>query len=292
MVTANPASQIPITNPQIPPGGPRTIPVSLIFGGGISAYTVDLSQNQNLAQVAFIQGVYVDNSNNSQALLILCASTNQVVQVPANNQGYFPLLAGEVPKFAVSSTGTATVPLYFYNVPIAPTLWGPSGSVTVTGMNFDGGGNLKTADQALDAIISAGGLNVNVISGGGSSAHSSGLIVNTQLTSNAGVNSALSGALNRWYVTSVDINLSADCALAAAANGNVHIWAAGGITVFAECYFRLGTVGPGVAECIYSHDFAFPVPGDQLNDRVQAQMSFAALSAGNVNINVWGYAAP
>lgn len=293
----NAANILPIVNPQIPPGGPRVIPISPVFGGGVTAYSVDLSQNQNLGQVAFIQGVYVDNSANSQPVYIFCQSTQQLLTFPAGSQQFVPLMAGVVPRFNIGSTGTATVPMFFYNVPIAPHTVNPGasgggGSVTIAGP-LDGGGNVKTADQNLLALISGGGLNVNVITGGGTAAKSSSLIINTQLNSSIGANSALAGASNRWYVTGIDIEASPDATIAAGANFNCHIWAVSGLTVFGEWYSHLPAASPlPFGEYKFSHDFVNPIPGDTLNDRVQAQLSVAALSAGFINVNVWGYAAP
>lgn len=156
--------EYPIKNAMIPAEGPKAIPTKLTFGGAITTYAVDFGQNVALRQISFIQGAYVDNSANSSSVTIVCNMTNQIVTIPALSQQYVPLLAGDPPQFTVTSNGTAAVPIYWLNVPLPADHWGSTGSVTVAGLNFDGSGNLKTADQNLLALISAGGLNVNVIS--------------------------------------------------------------------------------------------------------------------------------
>lgn len=279
---------LPIFNAMVPPEGPKEIPL-LVDLTVIQAYLVDLTNIQAQGKISFIQGAYVDNSLNGQKVTLVCQGTNMSVTIPANSQGFVPLLFAQNPAIYVSSTGGVVIPIKLLNVPMPAIIWGVNGAgaVTITGTAL-------VQDVALEALIAnlggGNGLGVNVLSGGGGGGSTAGgLILNTQLSSNAGVNSALAGAGKFWYVTGVDISLSSDFT-APAVNSYVHVWAAGGIAVFAQKYFKPTAAAPGLDVTLYSPNIGAPIIGDIANDRVQVQTSIAAVTTGFINVNVWGYA--
>lgn len=214
------AVELPINNAQVPKEGPKTIRTLLVFGGGVNSYTVDFGQNQALGQIAFIQGVYVDNSANAQAVSIFCQMTNQVITIQANTQQYVPVLAGTPPQFVVTSGGTANVPIYWLNVPLPADHWGGAITATIAGLNFDGSGNLKTVDQNLLGLTAAGGLNVNVISGGGGggvnfgAGQTSATLTQTVFTPTAG---------KKFLLNSIDVSLAANATAVGGAYVTVQI---------------------------------------------------------------------
>jgi hypothetical protein len=154
-------------NQIVPPGGPKAIPANLDFTGGATSYQVDMGNAVARNLIEYVQCIYADNRNNSAPLIVTMSGSNQVIVFPAQSEGYLPVLAPNPPVFNFTSTGGIVVPVYFINVPIGPMLWSVNGQL----FQFDGSGNLKVSDVALDAIIqnkgSGNGLNVNVISGGG-----------------------------------------------------------------------------------------------------------------------------
>jgi len=157
-----------INNGMIPKEGPKTIPYKLDFTAAQSIL-VDMSQQNLMEQISFVQGVYIDNSGNTAALVLISQGSNQVVSCPAGAQGYFPLLATLPNKFLVSTTGGLIVNVFFYNVPMPAATWGEGSGPFL----FDANGNLRTADQNLAPLINNrdganNALDVNVLFGGGS----------------------------------------------------------------------------------------------------------------------------
>lgn len=282
---------VPIFNAMVPKNGPQEIP--LVFDlTAVQSYTVDLSNVQAQGKFEFIQGAYVDNSLNAQKLFLVCGGTGHSVTIPPNSQGFVPLFFSQNPVLQVSTTGAVAVPIKLYNVPMPAIIWSVNGAGAVTVS-----GTVAVSDAALEALIAnlGGGnaLAVNVVSGGGGTTITpANLIINAQFNSNAAVNSALAGATNRWYVTGWDCSMSADFTLGAAANGFAQLWAAGGIAVAAQKQFRGVAVAPGADVILFQQQFVNPIKMDQLNDRVQARISFAAVATGFINMNVWGYPAP
>jgi hypothetical protein len=164
-----------IFNAQIPPEGPKALKAVLNFTGGVINASVDLTQ-QTLPpqQVSLIQGVYIDNSGSTIALVMTVQGTGQIIVCPPSSQMYAPVFAPIPPIFLFNGFGNASpgvmIPVFFVNVPLPAMVWSTTGA---SGFSFSGG-NLLVQDTAaeaslaaLQALITAGGLNVNVISGGG-----------------------------------------------------------------------------------------------------------------------------
>lgn len=165
---SSPSLKTAIYNGTIPKEGPKTLPIKVDLTVNTSAL-IDFSQQNIMEQISFIQGVYIDNSGNSASMTLISEGTNQVVEIAAGAQGYYPLLAALPNKFIVATLGGVQIPLFFYNVPMPAVVWGEG----VAPFAFDSNGNLKTADQNLAPLInnrdgSNDALDVNVVYGGGS----------------------------------------------------------------------------------------------------------------------------
>lgn len=130
-----PTNAFTLGNVVIPIEGPKVAEITLNFNGNANQ-TVDLSQLIQNGTLSFVQCVYVDNHDNPNSLTITPQLTNLRVIVPANSQGFYSVLAPNMPVFTVSSTaGNYSVTLGFLNVPVQPDQWGAAslGSVTIAG---------------------------------------------------------------------------------------------------------------------------------------------------------------
>jgi|SRR6185312_2369274 len=164
-----------ISNAMIPPEGPVALKAVLDFTGGAFSAIVDLTQQTTPpVQLSFVQGLYVDNSLSNVILDIVNGGTGQKISIQANAQAYIPVLASLPPIFTFNGRNNASpnaqVTVFFLNVPMPAIEAGPA---SISGFTFSGN-NLLVQDTAaeaslaaLQALISAGGLNVNVIAGGG-----------------------------------------------------------------------------------------------------------------------------
>lgn len=165
-----------VFNAMIPPEGPKALKVVLDFTGGSFNGLVDLTQQTGPSpsgKLSFVQGLYVDNGDSAVALQIFCQSTGQRITVQPGSQAYIPVLAGVPPIFTFNGAANASpnclVTVFFLNVPLPALEVGPG---SIAGFSF-AGSNLLVQDTAaegslaaLTALISGGGLGVNVISGG------------------------------------------------------------------------------------------------------------------------------
>ena len=86
--------------------------------------TIDLNQLKNQG-FSIIQTVFIDNSLNSDKLILTVNQTNQVIKCPAYTQGYFPILATNNPKFKLTGLNVipAKIKLYFLNFILSQGEW-------------------------------------------------------------------------------------------------------------------------------------------------------------------------
>ena len=89
-------------------------------------WVIDLSEEQDLAQIPFIQSAWVDNSKNSIAIVIT-PSIGQAVIIPPNAQGFVPILDTDHRFTVTTLNGTAAqntqTPIIFLSVPMPATVW-------------------------------------------------------------------------------------------------------------------------------------------------------------------------
>lgn len=146
--------QIGVYNAMVPAEGPKGLPVRIDLTVAQTA-TVDLSQQQALGQLSYIQTMYVDNLDNPQEISFTMNLTRQRLTVPAGVQVYVPILLPNPPVIQVASTGGVAVDVHFLNVPMPMGILGATGA---TGFIFDGSGNLLVSDALLEANISNPGV--------------------------------------------------------------------------------------------------------------------------------------
>ena len=161
-VNPNTSTILGAFNAMVPKEGPKVVPVTAQLAANASV-VIDLTQIQQQGRISFIQGVMIDNSQNTQALTLLSQAFNQKVVIPPGAQAILPVFVINPPVFIASSGGGVNVPLFFFNVPLPAQVWNQGNAFTV-----NGAGNLQVTDVALDALISnlgnGNGLAVNVLS--------------------------------------------------------------------------------------------------------------------------------
>jgi len=116
-----------VANMIVPAEGPKVVPIKLDFNG-ISEIEIDGNQIVTQGQLAYIQTVYIDNSENDEPISIVSDLTDQVITCPAGCQGNFNVFMPNNPKFIVRTDGTLIVTIFFCNFPLIPAVWSASGS--------------------------------------------------------------------------------------------------------------------------------------------------------------------
>lgn len=113
-----------INNVIIPKGGPATIPVELDFRN-TGRVLIDGEQVVSNGRIEYLQGVFIDNADNVDALTLTIGTTGQRVICPPRSQGYFSILAPNPPRIVAETPqgGTKVLDLLFYNVPIQAAVW-------------------------------------------------------------------------------------------------------------------------------------------------------------------------
>lgn len=154
------------SNQTVPKEGPKVVPINVDLTTG-AAVLVDLVVDVEMGIISFVQGVFIDNSENTESITVSTETVNQSVTLEAGAQGFVPLFASNTPKFTFQSAGAVVVPVFFYNVPLPACVW--KGGL-VNSPLFDGNGALVVSDAALEALIANEGLgaalNVNVLGTG------------------------------------------------------------------------------------------------------------------------------
>lgn len=114
----------PVANVIVPSGGPKAVPATLDFSN-TGSWDIDGQGIIDSHGIEYIQGVYVDNSDNAVAFSLTCFGTNHRIVVGPNQQGFFPLLVQNPPRFTAVMPQNAgrKVMIIFYNVPIMTSVW-------------------------------------------------------------------------------------------------------------------------------------------------------------------------
>lgn len=131
MTTAIVNQYLKTNNMIIPPEGPVIIPVDLDF----SAENEIILETELLfssGKVSLLQGVFIDNYDNPEPLVLFNQTSRQRIVAPSNSQGYYDIF---LPKPSTIKCNTVSavnlkIKVTFYNVPIASGVW----------KNSDGGG--------------------------------------------------------------------------------------------------------------------------------------------------------
>jgi hypothetical protein len=101
----------------MPESGPKILPIRLDFASN-PAYSLDYSNQTNLGFLDLVQTVFADNFGNGQVLKITCPASQQVIQVPAGIQGYFPILVPNPIRLLFESTGGTVQSVILINFPV------------------------------------------------------------------------------------------------------------------------------------------------------------------------------
>jgi hypothetical protein len=147
------------TNNQTPTEGPKVIPMTLDFTASQSI-EVNLSYQQQQLQISAIQSVFVDNSLNDAPLVLKVGNNVQSLSIPGGFQAYLNIDCPNPPRFIALCTGGQLAKIIFQNFKTEPLMWSASGGL--------GNGDVENVSvPKLEALITDGGLNVNIVSGGG-----------------------------------------------------------------------------------------------------------------------------
>ncbi len=113
-----------INNVIIPKSGPACIPATLDFSNAASI-EIDGEIVTSTGKIEYLQGVYIDNSDNAVPLTMICGTTGHRIVAKANTQGYYTILSPNPPRFTcnMAQQNGRKVPLFFYNVPIQAAVW-------------------------------------------------------------------------------------------------------------------------------------------------------------------------
>lgn len=126
-----------IANALIPKEGPKMVPFQIDFPT-VSSFEIDLTLTMQQQRITAVQSMYLDLRNATASVSVTISITNQVIELEAGKQGYFPILVPETgAKLIVSSASTAAINLMLLNVPVPADVWDTAptaiGSVTITG---------------------------------------------------------------------------------------------------------------------------------------------------------------
>jgi len=113
-----------VNNVIIPNGGPATIPAKLDFRA-TAAIEIDGELVVSQGKIEYLQGVFIDNSDNANPIKFTMGITGQRIVCPPQSQGYFAIMAPNPPRITAETpqAGSLIVPIFFYNVPIQSAVW-------------------------------------------------------------------------------------------------------------------------------------------------------------------------
>lgn len=99
-----------------PEGGSKSMTVGVNLALDNPA-VIDLQQAQLAMNIEFVQGAFIDNTNNPNPLFVTIYPTKQVVRIEAGRGSYVPLLIGkDNPRLSFScATSVLTIPVHLVN---------------------------------------------------------------------------------------------------------------------------------------------------------------------------------
>lgn len=85
---------------------------------------IDLSLVQSQTFIKSVRAVFIDNSKNANAFIIVCDRTNQNLVIPKNSQAYLEVLASDPTKLTfLKQAAGAIVPIQLLNFPVTNAVW-------------------------------------------------------------------------------------------------------------------------------------------------------------------------
>lgn len=119
---------VAVFNAQVPKEGPKAAPISIPFTAVNTQFVLQQLLTQSGQWMSMVQGLFIDNSSNPEALYITTAVLNQTVKVKPGQMGYIPLLAPKNANVTFTSSGEVTVNVILLNVPVPAQLWDANAS--------------------------------------------------------------------------------------------------------------------------------------------------------------------
>lgn len=113
-----------INNVIIPKNGPATIPAVLDFRN-TAEIVIDGELVVSTGKIEYLQGVFIDNADNADALTLTMGTTGQRIICPPLSQGYFSIMVPNPPRIVAETPqgGSKVLNVFFYNVPIQAQIW-------------------------------------------------------------------------------------------------------------------------------------------------------------------------
>lgn len=109
---------IEVANAMVPKEGPKGAPIPLQFTTSETSFVLKQLLTQSLQFMTMVQGAYVDNSQNPQALYITASVINHTIKIKAGYSGFIPLLAPRNCDLTFTSSGAASVVVTLLNTPV------------------------------------------------------------------------------------------------------------------------------------------------------------------------------
>jgi len=110
----------PVAQNAVPEQGSKGVVVNFDFTT-INVVSGDLTQEQSVNGISYIQAMWIDNRANAQAFAITFLGLLYTIQVRAGRQGIYPVFVaqGDV-KFTAVSNGAVIVPTIMFNCLMQP----------------------------------------------------------------------------------------------------------------------------------------------------------------------------
>lgn len=100
-----PAAQVPFQPLACTPGKSQFYSANW---AGADDYTLNLNNATQQGVIDMVQGIFVDNSQNVNAVTFSFDGSSQNITIPAQSQAYMPVLAQNPVKIRITSTAAAS----------------------------------------------------------------------------------------------------------------------------------------------------------------------------------------
>lgn len=111
-----------VNGQQVPPEGPRAVPLVLDFSL-TTEYDLNLQNMESRNFITMIQSMFIDNSQSQVPFMVSFPNTGQTIQVAPNRQGYFQVLCPNPASMSFLSNGGAVVKVQLLNFPVSQHEW-------------------------------------------------------------------------------------------------------------------------------------------------------------------------
>jgi hypothetical protein len=245
---------LPVSFGYYPPEGSRVSATQYAFNGSQTSFYEDLSTLKNMGIETAIQSLWIDNSMNNGPVIITVQGSNQVITCPANYQGIAPAFFMDSAAFNISSSGIGITKIVMLNVPCNSAGFWPTTPVA----------------EAMN----------------GNGAFATPLLGTRTFGSNVGIDSTIIPGIagERFFISSVIINLSGNATLATAGILNVEL-NDGGSAIFQAIPF-VGITAGAPSQTLLSVsglNIISAAPGNSLTSVLNV-----ALITGTLSIMVFG----